>query len=125
MACLRKILAVSRNTTIRKSVDLKDDIIGRIPQKRLRYYGHIMRMRTERMPYITLNGIVKGIRQRGRLVKRWLDGIRNDVNKLNLTITEASRKAQTRVLGRSYAEDGITQRGWSGRLKVNSTQSYQ
>ena len=38
MTCLRKILGVSRldkirNTTIRKSVDLKDDIIGRIAQK--------------------------------------------------------------------------------------------
>ena len=31
-----------------------------------------------------------------RPVKRWLDGVRNDVNKLNLTITEANRKAQTR-----------------------------
>ena len=53
MTCLRKILGVSRldkirNTTIRKSADLKDDIIGRIAQKRLRYYGHIMRMRIER-----------------------------------------------------------------------------
>ena len=77
-------------------MDLKDDITGRIAQKRLRYYGHIVRMRTERMPYITLNGMVKGIRQRGQPVKRWLDGVRNDVSKLNLTITEASRKAQTR-----------------------------
>ena len=57
MTCLRKILGVSRldkirNTTIRKSLDLKEDIIERISQKRLRYYGHIMRINTQRMPYI-------------------------------------------------------------------------
>ena len=55
-----------------------------------------MRMNTQRMPYITLNGTVQGDTQRGRPVKRWLDGIRNDVKKLNLTITEASRKPQSR-----------------------------
>ena len=86
MTCLRKILGVSRldkirNTTIRKSLDLKEDIIIQISQKRLRYYGHIMRMKTKRMPYITLNGMVQRDRQRGRPVKRWLDSIRNDVKK--------------------------------------------
>ena len=41
--------------------------------------------------------MVKGERQRGRpVLKRWMDAIRNDVKKLNLTITEASRKAQSR-----------------------------
>ena len=86
MTCLRKILGVSRldkirNTTIRKSLDLKEDIIIQISQKRLRYYGHIMRMKTKRMPYLTLNGMVQRDRQRGRPVKRWLDSIRNDVKK--------------------------------------------
>ena len=100
MTCLRKILGVSRldqirNTTIRKSLDLKENLNERISQKRLRFYDHIMRMNTQRMPYIPLNGMVQGNR-RGRPVKRWLDGIRDDVKKLNLTITEASRKTQSR-----------------------------
>ena len=95
----RNILGVSRldkirNTTIRKSLDLKKKFIERISQKRFRYYGHIMRMNTQRMPYIILNGMVQGNRQRGRQVKRWLDGIRNAVEKLNLT--EASRKTQSK-----------------------------
>ena len=101
VTCLRKILGVSRldkirNKTIRKSLNLKENLIERISQKRLRYYGHIMRMNTQRMPYITLNGMVQGNRQQGRPVKRWLDGIRDDVKKLNLTITEASKKTQSR-----------------------------
>ena len=101
MTCLRKILGVRRldkirNTTIRKSLNLKENLIERISLKRLSYYDHIMRMSTQRMPYITLNGMVKGNRQRGRPVKRWVDGLRNDVKKLNLTITEVSRKTQSR-----------------------------
>ena len=43
MIWLRKILCVSRvdkffNTTIRKSLGLKENVIERISQKRLRYY---------------------------------------------------------------------------------------
>ena len=102
MACLRKIMGVSRldkirNTTIRKTVGLKYDVIEKITQKRLQYYGHIMRMDAHRLPYITLNGLVHGERPRGRPVKRWLDGIKEDIKLLNLTsITEASRTAQVR-----------------------------
>ena len=54
-----------------------------------------MRMKTERMLYITLNRMVKG-ETRGRPVKRWLDGIKNDIKKLNLIVAEASRKTQSR-----------------------------
>ena len=78
ITCLRKILGVSRldkirNTTItRKSLELKEYIIERLLT---------MRMKTESMPYIPLIGTVKGKRQRGRSVKRWLDGIKNDIQK--------------------------------------------
>ena len=56
-----------------------------------------MRMNPQRLPYITLNGIVHGERQRERHVKRWLDGIKNDIKLLNITsLAEASRMAQIR-----------------------------
>ena len=96
MTCLkRKFLDVSRlvrikNTTIRKSLALNEDIIELISQKRLRYNGHILRMKTEGKSYIILNGMVKGERQRRQPVKRWVDhGIKPDVKKLNLTVAEA------------------------------------
>ena len=109
MTCLRKILGVNRldkirNTTVRKSLDLKENLIERISQKRLCYYGHIMRMNTQRMTYITLNGMVQRNRQRERPVKRWLDAIRDDVKKLNLTITEAGRKTQSRETWKEVME---------------------
>ena len=104
MTCLRKIMGVSRldrirNTIIRETLGLKYmyDSIETISQKRLRYYGHVMRMDPQRLPYITLNGMVHGERQRGKPVKRWLDGIKNDIKLLNITsLAEASRVAQIR-----------------------------
>ena len=49
-------------------------------------------MKTDRMRNITLYGMVKGERQQERSVKRWMDGIKNEIKKLNLTVAEASRK---------------------------------
>ena len=102
MMCLRKIGGFSRmdrirNTTIRNSLDVKQNIIDQITLKRLRYYGHVMRMNPQRLPYISLNGRVQGNRPRGRPAKRWLDSVKSDVNRLNLTIPEASRQARSRA----------------------------
>ena len=62
--CLRKILGVGRLDKFRNT-DHHQKITGlegklQLPQKRLhfKYYDQIMRMNTERMPYITLNGTV-------------------------------------------------------------------
>ena len=59
--------------------NLTEDVNERISQKRLRYNGHIKKIKTERIPYKTHNRMAKGERQRGRPVKRWLDGMTNDV----------------------------------------------
>ena len=59
-----------------------------------------MRMDPQRLLCITLNGTVHGERQRGRPVKRWLDGVKNDIKLLNIfnitSLAEASRMAQIR-----------------------------
>ena len=47
-----------RNTIIRETLGLKYDIIERISHKWLQYYGHVMGMDPQRLPYITLNGRV-------------------------------------------------------------------
>ena len=102
MVCIRKINGVSRldrirNTIIRETLGLKYDIIERISHKRLRYYGYVMRMDPQRLPYITLSGILHGERQGGRPVKRWLYGIKNDIKLQNFTLlAEAGRMAQIR-----------------------------
>ena len=84
-----------RNTIIRETLGLKYNIIERISHKRPRYFGNVMRMDPQRLPYITFNGIVHGERQKGR--QRWLDGIKNDIQLLNITsLAEACRMAQIR-----------------------------
>ena len=55
MTCRRKIRGISkldkvRNITIRKSLDMSQNIFDRIQLKRLRYYGHVMRMSPQRLP---------------------------------------------------------------------------
>ena len=46
-----------------------------------------------------LNDLVHGERKGGRTVKKWSDGIRNDVKLLNITSKdEASRMAQMREI---------------------------
>ena len=56
-----------------------------------------MRMDPPRLPFIALNGIVHGERLRGRPVKRWLVGIKNDIKLLKITsLAEANRMIQIR-----------------------------
>ena len=67
MACLRKILGITRmdkvrNTTVRKQLNIQRTVINQICQKRLRYFGHIERMPVTRFPQITLEARIEGNR---------------------------------------------------------------
>ena len=55
MSCLRRILGVTRldkirNTKIKESLNLDQDVLNRIVVKRLKYFGHINRMQNTRYP---------------------------------------------------------------------------
>jgi len=83
MTFLRKIEGVTRMDRIRNEeiyarLNYNRDINQRIKQRRLRYFGHICRMKNERYPKILLYGYVHGQRSRGRPKKRWLDVIKQD-----------------------------------------------
>ena len=101
MACLRKIEGVTRrdrirNTEIYNRLNIQHDIIHKIQSKRLRYFGHVSRMRDERYPKIAVNGYVHGKRKKGRPKKRWVDMIREDCREMGWSIQEATHKAQER-----------------------------
>ena len=90
MACLRKIEGVTRRDRIRNEeiynrLNIKHDIVDRIQNRRLRYFGHVTRMQNERYPKIALNGYVHG-RRRGRPKKRWLDMIKEDCREMGLSV---------------------------------------
>ena len=78
---MRKIKGVTRRDKIRnvdiwKELGIPTDIVQKIQARRLRYYGHVVRMKAERLPNIALFGRVHGKRTRGRPSKRWLDNTR-------------------------------------------------
>ena len=98
MGCLRKIKGVTRrdkirNADIRKELGITTDIVQKIQARRLRYYGHVVRMKAERLPNIALFGRVHGKRTRGRPRKRWLDNIREDIEEMGISMVEACRLA--------------------------------
>ncbi|CAM4526746.1 unnamed protein product [Leuciscus chuanchicus] len=69
------------------------DVVQRIQKKRLGYFGHVVRMKTERLPNVALFGHVHGARRRGRPKKRWFNNLEEDLKKIKLNIVEASRLA--------------------------------
>jgi len=108
MMCLRRILGVTRrdrirNTCIRETLDIQRDIVARITERRLKWYGHVMRMEECRLPYIALHGYVHGSRNTGRPRRRWIDGIRVDCKERGLTLQEAGRASQDRRHWRTVA----------------------
>jgi len=98
MNCLRKIKGVTRRDRIR-NIDIKAelsidiDIIQRIQRKRLKYFEHVVRMKSDRYPNIALFGNVHGARKRGRPRKRWFKNLEEDLEQMGMDIVEACRTA--------------------------------
>ena len=79
MKVLRGIKGVTRrdrirNTNIREELGIMD-ILELIEQNRLRWYGHVQRMESERLPKKALIWKPTTRRPVGRPRKRWLDGV--------------------------------------------------
>ena len=55
-----------RNEEIHSRLNIRCSIIGRIQNKRLRYFGHLNRMQDERYRKIAYNDYVHGVRKRER-----------------------------------------------------------
>ena len=54
----------------------KPDIIDIIERKRLQWYGHVKRMREERLPKLIMEWIPGERRKKGRPRKTWMEGVR-------------------------------------------------
>ena len=102
MACLRRIMGVTRldklkNTHIKESLNLERDFMDKVSTKRLKYFGHILRMKSTRYPKIAVEGNVARNRPRGRPPKRWLDCISEDCKARSIPrLIDASRLAADR-----------------------------
>jgi hypothetical protein len=60
------------------------DIITQVKSRRMRWAGHVARMREDRKVYKILVGKPEGKRPLGRLRSRWEDGIRMDLRETGL-----------------------------------------
>src|SRR5207245_783261 len=81
MACLRRIMGISKRQHVRNTdIILRSglDLVRKILMQRLKYFGHVERMRAERLPYVAMYDRIDGKRGRGRHRKRWLDCIEED-----------------------------------------------
>lgn len=64
-----------RNDIIREKMQVKNDIVEDIFTKQLIWYGHMMRMNTERLPRLAYDWTPSRRRKRGRPMTTWKKGI--------------------------------------------------
>ncbi len=96
MSGLRRICGVSlrdkwRNSDIKALLEIDCDVVEKIRRRRLSYFGHVSRMKPDRIPLRMLNGRLHGSRPRGRLRRKWLDVIEEDCQERHLTLLQACR----------------------------------
>jgi hypothetical protein len=77
-------------------LDSSPDIIGQVKSRRMRWAGHVARMREERKVYKVLVGKPEGKRPPVRPSRRWEDGIRMDLRETGLGGVDWIRLAQDR-----------------------------
>jgi hypothetical protein len=73
-----------RNGTIRAIMEVGKNILEVSEEKRLRWFGHIKRMPGNRLPLKMLEWEPEGMRRRGRLKERWIDGVRRSMTNYGL-----------------------------------------
>ena len=100
MRFLRRIEGVKRidkirNEHIRNSLQL-ESIQNTIEKKQLSWYGHLTRMPDNRQTKIIWNARIKKGKTRGRPIKTWENNIEEILNRNNISLQEAGRKAKDR-----------------------------
>ena len=98
MRCYRRILKISwtrkvKNDEVRKRVGRTSTLMERIKKRKLGLFGHICRMRNERIIKLVMLGMSEGVRKQGRPRRRWLDDIKDWCG---VTLPEAVRMAEER-----------------------------
>jgi hypothetical protein len=101
MSVLRRICGVSlrdkwRNDDIKALLGIEIDVVERIQRRRLSYFGHVSRMKSDRVPLRMLNGRIHGNRPRGRPRRNWLDAVEEDCRERHITLLQACRLTEDR-----------------------------
>ena len=117
--CLRKIIGVTYKDRI-KNVEVlhrtgQRRISDVIRERRMRWLGHVLRMKDNRVPKRVLEWTPKGKRKRGRPNLSWGETIQRDLKVIDINISEAKDVAQNRSEWRAVTALCVSN---TGRTKV-------
>ena len=97
-------------TSERERAEMQVTTVDRIKARRLRWFGHVSRMDSNRIPFLALHTMVDGVRSRGRPRARWRDGVIEDIKERELEFAEATFLTKDRdgwrKFARPYRRDG-------------------
>ena len=98
MRCLRKITNNTRkdrvtNASIREKVGTRP-CLNYIERQRLKWFGHLVRMKQDNTAYTAFYTRTSGRKARGRPRKRWITGVAEYCQKKMTDITQITRQAQ-------------------------------
>ena len=85
-----------RNDDIKALLEIENDVVEKIQRRRLSYFGHVSRMKSDRVPLRMLNGRIHGNRPRGRPRRNWLDAVEEDCRERHITLLQACRLTEDR-----------------------------
>ena len=63
------------NDSILTELGLERELMGRVAKVKLQYFGHITRGSAAQLALTVLEGIMKGLRHRGRPRRQWIHDI--------------------------------------------------
>ena len=115
MCWLRRILGISKlqhtkNVDIRERAGMQVTTVDRIEARRLRWFGYVSRMDSNRIFFLALHTMVEGVRSRVRPRARWRDGVIEDIQEQGLEFSEATSLTKDRdgwrKFARPYRRDG-------------------
>lgn len=86
-----------RNERIREVMGIKHTIVEDIKIKQLKWYGHVQRMSTERLPKQILQWTPTGRRRRGRPRKSWREGIDKEMEERGLEEGQWNSRSEWRL----------------------------
>ncbi|KAI8489230.1 hypothetical protein Bbelb_329690 [Branchiostoma belcheri] len=86
-----------RNEVIREMVG-STNVLRYIEHQRIKWFGHLVRLPPSQPAHTAYNIRGSGRRARGRPRRRWIDGVTETLSAHCLTLQQATRLAQNRLL---------------------------
>ena len=91
-----------RNERIRRTTKV-GEITKKVQERRLKWYGHVMRREEHYVGRRAMEMKVQGRRKRGRPERRWLDKVKDDIKEKGLSADEVYDRATWRRMS-SYID---------------------